>query len=166
LPISFVFICFFSPSAFQAPLAVFDPDIDDCESVFQKTSKRSRMSRLFHSKVSNQTAENNDPKVSQRELIHKKSSSIVVNNPLSNLPAKEPNARIVRIRLVFIHIGERCFFYIHMNHFSLHIVDRRDRYAQRKVSSGYLLRGQVDTKARQSKRTGFEYAGSTETTSE
>ncbi|CAF1148950.1 unnamed protein product, partial [Adineta ricciae] len=61
---------------------------------------------MFHSKVSQHSGESNEHKPAQRDFSRKKSSSIVVNNPGLTLPAKKTNARVVRIRLVFIHIGE------------------------------------------------------------
>ncbi|UJR14751.1 hypothetical protein I4U23_001741 [Adineta vaga] len=64
------------------------------------------MSQVLRSKVNQHVGDNQEYKVSQRDFSRKKSSSIVVNNPGLNLSVVKTNARIVRIRLVFIHIGE------------------------------------------------------------
>ena len=69
------------------------------------------MPRLFRSKVNLNANENPDPApstlVSRRLYSRSKSSSnIVVENPLSILPPRMSSTRIVRIRVVFIRIGE------------------------------------------------------------
>ncbi len=48
-----------------------------------------------------------------RSFSHRqKSLATVVPNLICHLPDKYPNARQVRIRLVFIHIGKKKLFYL------------------------------------------------------
>ena len=67
------------------------------------------MSDLTPSRKSDHATEYNDHKHFRRFFRPKKSSSVVVLNPILNLPDKHTNVRIVRLRLVFIHIGEKNF---------------------------------------------------------
>jgi len=80
---------------FKAPLAVCDEDIEDNQKNLIKLQKLFTMNRSF--------------KRPGHFARRSKSTSIVVPNPTYNLTDKYPNAREVRIRLVFIHIGKTKF---------------------------------------------------------
>ena len=89
---------------FQAPLAVHDDDIKDDKNNLKKIQRLFKMSRSSHSNENNNTRTDN---YQQRFLRRRKSSSIAALNSTLHLIEGKSSARIVRIRLVFIHIGER-----------------------------------------------------------
>ncbi|CAF4376621.1 unnamed protein product, partial [Adineta steineri] len=64
------------------------------------------MNRLFNTKVDHDKDDNNGYKHALRDGHRKKSTAFAVISPRLSILEKYTNARIVRIRLVFIHIGE------------------------------------------------------------
>ena len=67
------------------------------------------MPRFFHTKVNLNNNDTPDPSASHPKRLYsrtKSSSNIVVENPTSALPLPTPSTRVVRIRVVFIRIGE------------------------------------------------------------
>lgn len=106
------YFIFFSSFLLQAPLAAFAENIEDDTKNFEGISKLFHMSNLSLSNKSRHSLDNNDWKRPQRMYRPKKSLSTVVLHPILNIPDKHPNARIVRIRLVFIRIGKKNIFII------------------------------------------------------
>jgi hypothetical protein len=95
---------------FQAPLAVYDDDTDIDKNYLKKVQRLFTINRSSRSKQNHHSNENQDTETNndhQRFHRRKKSPPIVVPNSTLNLMEKKSNARIVRIRLVFINIGKR-----------------------------------------------------------
>jgi hypothetical protein len=93
-------------------LAVFDEDIEDNTKNLRETTELFDMNDLSHSKNGQHSINYNDWKPTRRVFRRKKPSSVVVLNPALTLLEKHINARIVRIRLVFIRIGKKNFLFL------------------------------------------------------
>ena len=125
----------FSPSGvFEAPLASDDEDSQSDKDSLIDESNVLLIRQLFHSNEN----EPMDSLISSRPRSSrlKKASAIVVPSSTFNIIGNHIEARIVRIRLVFIHIGERQSLRWFRTDFTSF---RRDRHVEREVSSGYLL---------------------------
>ncbi len=96
---------------FQAPLAVFDEDIEENTENLRETTELFDMNDISYSKTGQNSINHNNWKTARRVFRHRKPSSVVVLNPALTLLEKHINARIVRIRLVFIRIGKENFLF-------------------------------------------------------
>ena len=129
---------------FEAPLASDDEDSQNDKDSWTEETNDLLIHQLFHSNEN----ETMDMSMSSRPRSSraKKASAVVVPLSTLNIIDNDTGARIVRIRLVFIHIGEREPVLSAPSALPLF---RRDRYIEWEVSSGCLLWSPVEGETHQ-----------------